>query len=120
MTGASNNSKKRKIYGEEEDEEKQEEEAKMETFFALVRSMRETRERWINSRSGNDTDGKNTITARKEENRVDVWKPTFELEDFAEEDADQHQNLKPPTAESNNCAEKDDAEKGTIDLKLTL
>lgn len=100
-------SKKRKICNEELDEEKQkEEEEKIETFFALVRSMRETRERWKNKMSENI----------KEENKVvGVWKPTFKLEDFAEEGgASKNNNI--------NCAnilEEDDTEKG-INLKLSL
>ncbi|RHN80994.1 putative NPR1/NH1-interacting protein [Medicago truncatula] len=101
-----NGSKKRKICNEELDEEKQkEEEEKIETFFALVRNMRETRDRWRNKMSENI----------KEENRVvGVWKPTFKLEDFAEEGASKSNNI--------NCAniiKEDDTEKG-INLKLSL
>ncbi|AES61599.1 hypothetical protein MTR_1g086430 [Medicago truncatula] len=93
-----NGSKKRKICNEELDEEKQkEEEEKIETFFALVRNMRETRDRWRNKMSENI----------KEENRVvGVWKPTFKLEDFAEEGASKSNNI--------NCAniiKEDDTEK---------
>ncbi|XP_058742717.1 NRR repressor homolog 3-like [Vicia villosa] len=115
----SGSSKKRKIICSEEDEEKQrEEEAKMETFFALVRSMRETRERWKNKVSEDV----------KEKNRVAVWKPTFQLEDFAEEGAADHSDrcrnkdprvgiLEGLSTKSDN--KEDDAEKG-IDLKLSL
>ena len=102
-----NGSKKRKICNEELDEEKQkEEEEKIETFFALVRNMRETRDRWKNKMSENI----------KEENKVvvGVWKPTFKLEDFAEEGASKSNNI--------NCVniiKEDDTEKG-INLKLSL
>lgn len=97
-----NGNKKRKICNEELDEEKQkEEEEKIETFFALVRNMRETRDRWKNKMSENI----------KEENRVvGVWKPTFKLEDFAEEGA---------SKSNNNIIKEDDTEKG-INLKLSL
>lgn len=115
----SGSSKKRKIICCEEDEEKQkEDEAKMETFFDLVRSMRETRERWKNKMNED----------RKEKNRVvAVWKPTFQLEDFADaaDQSDRCRNRDPRveilegvSTESNNNKE-DDAEKG-IDLKLSL
>ncbi|XP_045807761.1 uncharacterized protein LOC123902145 [Trifolium pratense] len=117
-------SKKRKLSCIEEDEEKQEEEeAKIETFFALVRSMRETRDRWKNKMSSENV---------KEENRVvSVWKPMFQLEDFMEDqDADQCRNRKQnrnltldgaSTSNDINCAnnKEDDGEKG-IDLKLSL
>lgn len=101
-----NGSKKRKICNEELDEEKQkEEEEKVETFFALVRRMRETHDRWKNKVSENI----------KEENKVvGVWKPTFKLEDFAEEGASKSNNI--------NCAniiKEEDTEEG-INLKLSL
>ncbi|KAK2403395.1 protein NIM1-INTERACTING [Trifolium repens] len=113
-------SKKRKLTCIEEDEE----EAKIETFFALVRSMRETRDRWNKNKMSENV---------KEENRVvSVWKPMFQLEDFMEDqDADDQcrkrkQNRNPTldggsTSNDINCAnnKEDDAEKG-IDLKLSL
>jgi hypothetical protein len=119
--------KKRKLtcIEEEDDEQKQEEEeAKIETFFALVRSMRETRDRWNKNKMSENV---------KEENRVvSVWKPMFQLEDFMEDqDADDQcrnrkQNRNPTldggsTSNDINCAnnKEDDAEKG-IDLKLSL
>lgn len=116
----SGSSKKRKIICSEEDQEKQrEEEAKMDTFFSLVRSMRETRERWKNIVS-EDVKEKNRVVA--------VWKPTFQLEDFAEEGAvnhsDQYRNNDPRVGILEGLSTKsgnkeDDAEKG-IDLKLSL
>ncbi|GAU40593.1 hypothetical protein TSUD_36100 [Trifolium subterraneum] len=113
-------SKKRKLTCIEEDEE---EEAKIETFFALVRSMRETRDRWKNKMSSENV---------KEENRVvSVWKPMFQLEDFMEDRdvnkcRNRKQNQNPTldgasTSNDVNCAnnKEDDEEKG-IDLKLSL
>lgn len=127
VTAGGNSSKKRKICREEEEEE-----AKVEAFFALVRSMRETRDRWINLRSSGGDGGMNkTITGGKEENRngVGVWKPTFQPEDFAEENGDPKTTrlalLEGTTAShhqsnNNNCiAKEEDAEKG-IDLRLSL
>lgn len=139
VISASNNSssKKRKIWRKEDDEveedqeREEEDEAKMETFFALVRNIRETRDRWINSRSGDDSKNKRmckNIAGKCEENRVAaLWKPTFQLEDFAEEKAQQCQNprhhpslpLLAGKSQSNNSAKEDDAEKG-IDLRLSL
>lgn len=133
---SNSSSKKRKICRKEDDEvedqEREDDEAKMETFFALVRKIRETRDPWINSRSGDDSKNKRVCknTADKyEENRVaTVWKPTFQLEDFAEEKAQQCQNrphhhptlpLLAGASQSNNSAKEDDAEKG-IDLRLSL
>lgn len=97
----SDSNKKRKIRCEEEDEE-----AKMETFFALVRNIRDNRDRWIGNKRGK------IITAKEEEeNRV--WKPTFQLEDFADE------KTTLGASQSKTCDKEEDAEKG-IDLKLSL
>lgn len=124
--------KKRKTC-REDDEEEQEDEAKMEAFFALVRSIRESRDRWISLRSGHRENkrSKSVSLDNKEENRnrvVAVWKPTFQLEDFAEEVTTNDHKCKHPepsvallggASRSNNCAKEEDAEKG-IDLKLSL
>ncbi|RDX73333.1 hypothetical protein CR513_47071, partial [Mucuna pruriens] len=82
-TSGSNSSKKRKMCREEDEDE----EAKMETFFALVRNIRDTRDRWVNLRSGDSQNKRGKIITGKEENGIGVWKPTFELEDFADEQA---------------------------------
>ncbi|KAK7344352.1 hypothetical protein VNO77_13866 [Canavalia gladiata] len=109
---AGNSSKKRKIYHEEDDED----EAKMETFFALVRSIRETRDRWMGFSSGD----RNNKTS-KEQNRVTVWKPTFQLEDFAEEQGQHGNQLLAGASQSKKCCkEEEDAENKGIDLKLSL
>ncbi|XP_061373642.1 NRR repressor homolog 3-like [Gastrolobium bilobum] len=120
----SNSSKKRKIHREKDEEEQeqeqeQEDEAKMETFFALVKSIRESRDRWISFRSGDHSKNKMSKNiVNKEENRVEVWKPTFQLEDFAQEDLSVTL-LAGSSSQSNNCHKEEDAEKG-IDLKLSL
>ncbi|KAJ1425622.1 NPR1/NH1-interacting protein [Sesbania bispinosa] len=128
----SNSASKKRKFCSEEDGAEQDEEAKMETFFALVRSMRETRNRWINFRSGDSSNkkkiSKNDITGDIEENRsvtIATWKPTFQLEDFAEEEANKKCGKPEYPAlasdQSNSCAaaKKDDADKG-IDLRLSL
>ncbi|KAL9318807.1 hypothetical protein ACSQ67_015324 [Phaseolus vulgaris] len=46
MEMSAGSSKKRKVICQEDDE------AQMETFFALVRNIRETRERWMGLKSG--------------------------------------------------------------------
>ncbi|KAJ1397943.1 NPR1/NH1-interacting protein [Sesbania bispinosa] len=128
----SNSASKKRKFCREEDGGEPEDEAKMETFFALVRSMREARDRWINFRSGDSSNkkkmSKNDITGDIEENRsvIATWKPTFQLEDFAEEEANNKKFGKPEypalaSDQSNSCAtaKKDDADKG-IDLRLSL
>lgn len=80
----------------------------METFFALVRNIRETRDRWMGLKSGDRR------SKRKEENNmVGIWKPTFQVEDFADEEARQRKSQR------ENCEKKEAAEKG-IDLSLSL
>ncbi|KAL2326721.1 hypothetical protein Fmac_025779 [Flemingia macrophylla] len=102
--------KKRKICQEESDEE-----AKMETFFALVRNIRDTRDRCSGLRSGDGKRKKGEVIAE-----VGVWKPKFELEDFADEEARRGNSKNPSaTSQTKNCCKEKDAEKG-IDLSLSL
>lgn len=89
MESASNcSTKKRKnCYGEEVEEDQ---EAKMEEFFALVRSIRESRERLMNLGSDGYGEirekGGKKMKEKEEENKVrSVWKPEFKVEDFFEE-----------------------------------
>ncbi|KAI9082628.1 hypothetical protein K1719_035497 [Acacia pycnantha] len=77
------NSKKRKIWCGE-DEEEEDDEIKMEKFFALIRSIRESRE-------GLRRFGETQNGSSKLKNRVGVWKPQFQIEDFMEADP-HHQN----------------------------
>lgn len=72
--GESNSNKKRKLICREEEHE-EEEETKMETFFALVRNFRDTRDRWMGLRSGDRKSKRGKIITAKEEGRV--WKPRF-------------------------------------------
>nr|KYP56134.1 hypothetical protein KK1_002368 [Cajanus cajan] len=115
-----NSSKKRKVCQVEEEDE----EAKMETFFALVRNIRDTRDRWIGLRSGDSKLKKGEIMRGKEESKVGVWKPKFQLEDFADEEArcgnsDPSLALVGDASRSKTCGKEEDAEKG-IDLSLSL
>ncbi|KAK7278143.1 hypothetical protein RJT34_23168 [Clitoria ternatea] len=105
-------SKKRKLCHEEDEEE---DEAKMEKFFALVRSIRENRDRWIgrkNKRSGNKKEEINRAVA--------VWRPTFQIEDFVGDEEAKRRNSDPSGSKSKSCGgEQEEPEKG-IDLRLSL
>ncbi|XP_028771034.1 protein NIM1-INTERACTING 1-like [Neltuma alba] len=90
MEGTSD-SKKRKICCGEDDEE-EDDEIKMEKFFALVRSIRESRERLI--KFGSDAYGETENGSGKAQNRVGVWKPQFQIEDFMEVDPHQDRSQK--------------------------
>ncbi|ESW17112.1 hypothetical protein PHAVU_007G211500 [Phaseolus vulgaris] len=115
MEMSAGSSKKRKVICQEDDE------AQMETFFALVRNIRETRERWMGLKSGERRSKRGEIIRGEEENsRVGVWKPTFQLEDFADEEARQRNSASDPSAsQRENCEKEEAAEKG-IDLSLSL
>ncbi|XP_054797672.1 protein NIM1-INTERACTING 1 [Prosopis cineraria] len=86
---SASNSKKRKIFNEEDEED--DDEIKMEKFFALVRSIRESREKLI--KFGSDACGETQNGSDKViKNGVGVWKPQFEIEDFIEANPHHHQN----------------------------
>ncbi|WVY98532.1 hypothetical protein V8G54_030683 [Vigna mungo] len=103
MSGSGSSSKKRKLICREEEDE-----AQMETFFALVRNIRETRDRWMGLKSGD------------RRSKRGVWKPTFQVEDFADEKARQQKSASDHSAsQRENCEKKEAAEKG-IDLSLSL
>ncbi|TXG63244.1 hypothetical protein EZV62_010238 [Acer yangbiense] len=107
MESAAN--KKRKLcshdddHHEEEDnvnDEEEDLEQKMEEFFALVRSIREARDRLMNNNGSSYHENKHQqIMKRKllEEKDKQVireaWKPTFQREDFL---PDHHHQLKNP------------------------
>jgi len=113
MSGSS--SKKRKLICSEDDDE-----AQMETFFALVRNIREARDRWMGLKSGDRRSKRGEIMSKEENSRVGVWKPTFQVEDFAYEEAEQRKSGSEPSAsQRENCEKKEGAEKG-IDLSLSL
>ncbi|XWS46515.1 hypothetical protein CRYUN_Cryun14cG0073600 [Craigia yunnanensis] len=89
MESASSASKKRKISHDDDDEEE-----KMEKFYALIKSIREARDRLIMNKEAADHQSKTKKQKLEEDQKqVVVWKPSFEREDFMEE-ADQVK--KPP------------------------
>lgn len=117
------NSKKRKIWCGE-DEEEEDDEIKMEKFFALVRSIRESRE-------GLRRFGETENGSSKVKNRVGVWTPQFQIEDFMEVDP-HHQNRSQkynpplnfspadlPRGSQKAADEKKEAERG-MNLSLSL
>lgn len=73
-------SKKRKIFRAEDDDDDEE---KIEKFFALIRTMREARDRLLADRGVTKGGSKRSkIEATRMPTPVLGWKPTFELEDF--------------------------------------
>lgn len=137
MESASFASKKRKVFDAADDDDDHvddDEEEKMEKFYALVNTIREARERFININKKSKIDD-------HEKKDVVVWKPSFQREDFMEV-ADHHLQLKkmikpsnpmmscfatPTTSQNklegtNNIDQKEEVinnEKG-LDLDLTL
>lgn len=124
MEGAS---KKRKLCHEDDDQDNEEE--KMEKFFALVKSIREARDRLMN---GSDhapkaTDDHMTMKRKLEEDRrqqVAVWKPTFQHEDFMEDKA-QFKNpaaitLVDSSKRKEEVTDQKEENKEVLDLTLSL
>ena len=119
--------KKRKMENEggEEDEEE-----KMEKFFALIRSTREVRNRLM--RTGANLIEKEEGKKVEKDKALLVWNPTFQPEDFIdEEDNDKSKSSNPgattPAGPSNKKEEKDHEEEDKegggddgLDLKLSL
>ncbi|CAJ1969637.1 unnamed protein product [Sphenostylis stenocarpa] len=108
MEMCASSSKKRKLISREEDE------AKMETFFAVVRNIRETRDRWKGLKSGDRKSKRGEIITWKEETRAGVWKPTFQLEDFAEEARRRNSVSDPRASQRENCERKEAEEKEKV------
>ncbi|KAJ6686754.1 PROTEIN NEGATIVE REGULATOR OF RESISTANCE [Salix purpurea] len=79
--------KKRKLFNDDLDEEDEEE--KIERFFALIKGIREARDRLMNVPDPalkSEMDGKNKKRKLEEEKKqVTAWKPLFQREDFMEE-----------------------------------
>ncbi|MBA0686074.1 hypothetical protein Goari_013695 [Gossypium aridum] len=106
MESRSSASKKRKI---SRDDDEEEEEENMEKFYALIKSIREARDRLIinnpssaeNVNKGGAADDQRETKKRKlleEEKQVVAWNPSFQREDFMEE-ADKLKKLPPnPTS----------------------
>ncbi|KAK2649756.1 hypothetical protein Ddye_017245 [Dipteronia dyeriana] len=90
---------------EEEDNDDEEEEQKMEEFFALVRSIREARDRLMNNNGASSYHEKKhqQIIENKMKRKLfeekdkpvirEAWKPTFQREDFL---PDHHHRLENP------------------------
>ncbi|WVY96220.1 hypothetical protein V8G54_028371 [Vigna mungo] len=116
--------KKRKMAWEEESEEEQ-----MEKFFALIKSTKDALDQLSKQ--------------KKEEKANDVWKPSFEAEDFMhdqelvkitfkdapgrsgketeqEQDLPHKESAKPPTTEPHSNNQNGNNNKPTRDLDLTL
>lgn len=82
--------KKRKIFDdhlEEEEEEDDDEDEKIETFFALIRRMREARDRLSTTNPGVAKGGstmvkRSSMPGGSTRTPISGWKPTFQLEDF--------------------------------------
>ncbi|XP_059652243.1 uncharacterized protein LOC132299557 [Cornus florida] len=71
--------RKRKVEDEEDEEEK------MEKFFALIKNIREVRDRMMTGGGGTT---KKAAAAAEDDKRVAVWKPAFIPEDFVEDFGD--------------------------------
>ena len=129
MESSSFAGKKRKI---SHDDDEDDEEEKMEKFYALIKSIREARDRLIMNNSSAEIVNKEVAEQSKtkkpkleEVKQIVVWKPSFQREDFMEE-ADQ---LKKPlmsfastsqTKEgTDNYDQKEEVKEG-LDLDLTL
>ncbi|XP_002515220.2 uncharacterized protein LOC8265913 [Ricinus communis] len=131
-------SKKRKLIADEhhrhhreDDDDDDNEEAKIEKFFALIKGIREARDRLL---SGSDAilkqemdhkDKKKKTKIGAEENnnqRVTVWKPSFQPEDFLQESL-QPKNPRAAMVETSRrteaVAEKEESKDG-LDLRLSL
>ncbi|CAK9155333.1 unnamed protein product, partial [Ilex paraguariensis] len=106
--------RKRKMGNEEENEE-----AKMEKFFALIRSIREVQERMTRG-LGKSKEAEKKATKEK---AVQVWTPSFRPEDFMEEAPSRGpQTDISGSSDTQNKIKEDDKEDGGdgLDLKLSL
>ncbi|EOX95381.1 hypothetical protein QUC31_005008 [Theobroma cacao] len=113
-------SKKRKICRDDDDDEDDEKET-MEKFYALVKSIREARDRlMINNSEAAETRSKKRKL--EEVKQVVVWKPSFQHEDFMEE----AQLRKPPVRVASTSRSKEGTDdqkeevKEGLDLSLSL
>ncbi|KAL5795787.1 hypothetical protein ACOSQ2_000607 [Xanthoceras sorbifolium] len=128
-------SKKRKLcHDDHREKEEDNEEEKMEEFFALVRSIREARDRlMINGSYENKKQTQNntstTMKRKLEEDHqkpvIEAWKPTFQREDFLQEEPDQlknpHVSLLSSSQNKEGTDQKADQDiKEGLDLTLSL
>ncbi|XWS76697.1 hypothetical protein CRYUN_Cryun01aG0200000 [Craigia yunnanensis] len=126
MESASFPTKKRKISHDDDEDEEEEE---MEKFYALIKSIREARDRLIMNNSSAEIVSKEAAEQSKtdkrkleEEKQVVVWKPSFQREDFMEET---DQLKKPPmsfasTSQTKEGTDNDQKEEVKEELDLTL
>jgi hypothetical protein len=103
-------------------EDEQEEEAKMEKFFALIKSFREARN-YRRKELMNDLEKKknNNKKMKRVDGEQSSWVPKFEWEDFTKE----VEFIKPPLIFPAPCNEEKDKkdqreDESGLDLKLTL
>ena len=103
-----------------EDKQEEEEEAKMEKFFALIRSFREAR----NYRRKELMNDSQVMNNSKRMKRVggdhSSWVPKFEWEDFTKEVEFVRPPLIFPSPCNNKEKDKEEREDSGLDLKLTL
>ncbi|KAJ6710650.1 PROTEIN NIM1-INTERACTING 3-LIKE [Salix koriyanagi] len=99
--------KKRKLFNDDLDEEDEEE--KIERFFALIKGIREARDRLMNVPDPAlkpEIDGKNKKRKLEEEKKqVTAWKPLFQREDFMEETDEKLKDLIPAAAVSSSLVD---------------
>lgn len=127
MEGAS---KKRKYCLDHDDDVEEDDEQKMEKFFALIRNIQEARDQLVSS-NGPDVIKGSIENNRSKKNKVieeeikkikivtEVWKPSFEPEDFMEKVAGSQ--LKTVLGSSQiQETDQEKEEEGLLDLKLSL
>lgn len=121
----------------DQDEEENEEE-KIDKFFRLIKSIREARDRLMTQESDvlkeseNKRKKKMMVGEKEEKQKLQVWKPSFLLEDFMEDATPHHFNTSSAVAlvsrpSSQNTTDdqlqvspkKDDTKQG-LDLRLSL
>lgn len=139
MEGASKKRKYCFLDDDDNDLEEENDEQKMEKFFALIRNIREARDQLVRSNSihGSDYVIKG-IETKKKKNKVveedhqkkiitEVWKPSFEPEDFMEEAAGAGAQViktvlgSSQIQEGTTMKEADQGKEGVVlDLKLSL
>ncbi|XP_041020248.1 protein NIM1-INTERACTING 1-like [Juglans microcarpa x Juglans regia] len=123
--------KKRKILESEEGED--DEEKKIEKFFDLIRSTREVRDRLRSSTGFNESKDQKEEKTRveKEIKGITVWNPTFQPEDFIQDDkssqsttpgATQQPGPSKSATKGNEEEDQDRSEDGNhgLDLNLSL
>ncbi|GLT43212.1 hypothetical protein SLA2020_171790 [Shorea laevis] len=108
--------RKRKMESEEGEED---EEEQMQKFYALIRSTMDMRDRLRNIPDGSKE--------REEERKAAAWNPTFQPEDFMEDDKSKDPIPTPtqagPSSKTEQQQEDETKEKGEsrgIDLNLSL